>query len=542
MPDRHLNIFHAYRHGSTADAGHEVALEDNVTRALIITLESSELLTRDFLDEFAGVKPRKGVKFEYGLQGTPTNESEDGEDGGPQSDLMQVLAIAPRPDAPKAVQVPQEVLDAIEKLELSLRRDFRRRVDRLATRVKDESLDVVAVAAELRVLPELSNSEVDAAALANTDLPSYLLGLLSGSRPDAWVSGTGFNVLFENKLYGGITGEQIRRHIREGFGDGLEPVYFSRKKPDAVEVNQVPVSVWSWRDVYGFFKQVRDDASRRSIGVVPRFIVGQLLDYLEVIGMGEVKFSWSDFRTPDGELGMLHSRIEALGDELAKDLGNHWLDKQKRDGRYVGVNFIHTDFKGKKQYEVPHWSFAWDNGTLVLFITCEGKNIAQRLVRQRAWLEPTMTDALWNVQPHGLPGLTLRVTEKLTFLAGGKGMNAPIRNQFASFPLELCQSKEALGWAVGQAFDSVAYLLNSDLTKEKVQTAKAVHKDITSTSITGVLSLNYEWNWLELENEGTEIIERVKDVANQLTPSYQAILEAYQRKTPRRRRQAETGA
>ena len=258
--------------------------------------------------------------------------------------------------------------------------------------------------------------------------------------------------------------------------------------------------------------------------------------------MGEVKFNWSDLRTPDGDLGMVHSRIEALGDEVVAELGNHWLDKQKRDGRYVGVNFIHTDFKGKKQYEVPHWSFAWHNGTLVLFITCEGKNVAQKLVRQRTWLEREITDALWNAQPRSLAGLTLNVFERLNFLAGGKGINAPVRNQFAAFPLVLCQSEEALRSVVGQAFDSMEHLLNSGATKKKVEVAKAVHKDMPGTSITGVLSLNYEWNWLELENEGTEIIERVKDVVNQLMPFYQALVDAYNRPAPRRPRKARQSA
>ena len=390
------------------------------------------------------------------------------------------------------------MLDAIEKLEWPVRRDFRRRVDRLATRVKEEGLDAVAVAAELSVLPELSNSEVDATALENPDLPSYLLGLLSGSRPDAWVSGTGLNVLFENKLRGGITGEQIRRHIREGFGDGLEPMYFSRKKPDAVEVNQVPVPVWSWRDVYGFFKQFRDGTPSRSIGAVPRFIVGQLLDYLEVIGMGEVQFNRGDVQTADTELGMVHDRVAALGEELAEDLSNHWSEKQNRDGRYVGVNLMHNDFKGEPPYRVPHWSLGWANGSLALYISCEGKNVAEKLVRQRFGLEPRLANALWDAQPLTSHGIALEVTEKLNFLSGGKGINVPLRRQFASFPLGLCQSQETTGEVVRQTFDSMDYLLNSEATKRKVRVAREIHKNRPAVALRAFLRLGAHgtgWSW-----------------------------------------------
>ena len=64
--DRHLNIFYSYRQGNFEDAEGERVLEDNITRALIIALRSSDLLTQEFLKEFTAVNP--DGPYDYDLQ------------------------------------------------------------------------------------------------------------------------------------------------------------------------------------------------------------------------------------------------------------------------------------------------------------------------------------------------------------------------------------------------------------------------------------------------------------------------------------------
>ena len=262
--------------------------------------------------------------------------------------------------------------------------------------------------------------------------------------------------------------------------------------------------------------------------------------------MGEIKFTQDDFlmweRFVDmGEIGLLNERMKRLGEELAESLGGHRWVQVKRSRGHLGGNAVPDAFGTANMDQKPHWSCGLfqDNKRLKLYIQCESKRLAEKLVRQRHWLESSMTDALWESQACSLPGLTLAVSEKLHIVAGGTGKNAAVWRDFAAFPLELCRSKEELEHAVHQVLTALDHALNSEATENKVADARVVDKNVKSAW--GVLSLAYEWNWLELQKEGTDISERVKEVARQLMPCYQAILDAYHAPTPRRRRQTKTG-
>ena len=475
--DRHLNIFHAYRQGGFEDADRERVLEDNVTRALIITLRSCDLLTQKFIEEFTGIDAQG--PYEHDLQ----SRLEPGEEDAERRSQLRgkcLIVVAGHPDEPEIVQ----------------------------------------------------GSDAE---------------MLGGSRPDAWIRSDRITVLFENKLRGNIEDAQIRRHVRVNFGEGLEPVYPSRRNHAATERNQVPVVLLSWHDVYNFLSRFSDE-QLCSQGSESHFIVCRFLEYLEVIGMGPVKFSQDDFLTWErytnmDEIGMLNERVRLLGEELAGSLEGHRWVQVKRSRGHLGGNVILDSFKRRSTDQMPHWSCGLfqDSKRLSLYIQCESKRLAEKLVKQRECLECNMTDALWESQAYNLPGLTLGVSEKLHIVAGGSGKNAAVWKGFTAFPLELCKSKEDLLHAVRQVFDAMDHLLNSDATKRKVTATKMVNKDVKS--VWGVLGLAYGWNWLELENEGTTIADSVKEVAGKLMPCYQVLLDAYSREsTPQGRRQSKQGS
>ena len=429
--DRHLNIFYAYRQGSFEDAERESVLEDNVTRALIIALRSSPLLTQNFLEKFTGVKTDK--PYHYDLQSRLAfDETESVE--RKRLPGRCVIVIAEHPAIPRSISIPNAVMRKFESHVESNPRRIRNALARLSTQVQEQIISE-DVDSRLRRLLEVKDTEVDGVDLSDSALPFYLYQLTFGSRPDAWVTSNRITAVFENKLHGGIADAQIRRHIRENFGDGLEPRYFLQKKVDTVDRNQVPVVLWSWRDVYAFFNRFRDEQPR-SIDPESCYIIGQFLEYLEVIGMGTVKFTQDDFFKEMDEIA-LHDRIRALGDELAGDFEKHCMVPQKRTGDYLGVNILRNDFKDKGigSDQVPHWSCALAGKFLCIFISCESKALVTKFVKQQTWLEPKMTDALWEAQACSLSGLRLRVGEKLHIVAGGKGRNESVRNDFASFPV-----------------------------------------------------------------------------------------------------------
>ena len=425
--DRHLNIFHAYRQGSTADAERESVLEDNVTRALIITLGSSAELTQAFLKEFTGVNT--DGKYNHGLQGRP--ESDKAEAGKRKSLPGRCLiVIAGRPEIPKSLQVPDEVLDKLESQTKDSLKTIPNALKRLSNQVQEGTIGEEGVGRELIRLFALNDTEAAAADLNDSALPFYLYQLTLGSRPDAWITCDQFSAVFENKLQGRISDAQIRRHIRKSFGDGLQPTYFLRKRFDKTGQHQVPVVLWPWRDVYSFFNRFRDEQlSTLDPKSKTDYVVSHFLDYLEGIGMGEVKFTTQDFlewesSTEKTVVDKLFPHVKALGDELSQELkqiGAHESHPQKSQDDYLGVNLMRkTDLDQEKTpAQVPHFSCALSGRVLTLFITCESKELVEKLVEKRNGLEGKMADALWKVQSHGLPGLRLEIHEKLHLVFGG---------------------------------------------------------------------------------------------------------------------------
>ena len=264
--------------------------------------------------------------------------------------------------------------------------------------------------------------------------------------------------------------------------------------------------------------------------------------------MGEIKFTTKDFLDWESSTGKavvdkLFPHVKALGDELAQELkqiGAHESHPQKSQDDYLGINLMRKIELDQKiaPYKVPHFSCALTGRVLTLFITCEGKELVKKLVRVRYGLEPKVSDALWKVKSNSLPGLGLEISEKLHLVAGGHGKNATVRSDFVSFPLELCQSEKDVQQLVHQAFDAMDHLLNSDASKKKVQVVKTVHPKMKAISVSGVVILKYEWNWLELEHAGTSITEEVKEVASQLRLFYNVLLEAYDGPMPRKSRKS----
>ena len=471
MADKHLNIFYAYRQGNPDDSQGERVLENNVTRALIVALRSSDFVTKKFLEEFTGISTQG--PYEHDLQSRlESDETESGKRGRLRGRCLVV--VAGRPEKPKSVQGTSE------------------------------------------------------------EIPG-------GSRPDAWIKSTSmqFTALFENKLHSGIDDAQIRRHIGKNFGGRLEPSYFLQEKFHTVGRNQVPVVLWSWRDVYKFFSQFRDKQPL-SLDPKPYYIVCQFLDYLEVIGMGEVKFTQDDFLTWErytdvDEIGMLHGRVKVLGEDLAAGLEEHFMEPQNRSRGYLGVNVMHDGFSGTQSDQVPHWScgLALGSRDLRLYIQCEAKPLVEKLMKQRDQLELSLTEALWEAR--GFPGLMLRVEDKFHIAFGGTSTNQSLWHTNTSFPLEICQNKEALLSVVRRAFDTLDHLHNPEVRKNKLEAAGR------GISTWGVLQLLYHWNWLELEKTDIAITEQLKEVASKLRPYYDVLVEAYRTRAPRRRRQSEQG-
>ncbi len=457
--DRHLNIFHAYRHGNLRDSVRERVLEDNVTRALIITLRSSRLLTREFLKEFVGVN--SDGRYKYDLQSRLDDEPEASE--GQRFSLRRLLVIARkrRPQIPRSLHLSDAVMNQFES---QLEHDpsgVRQRLSALSNRIQEEGIGQETISAGLKRVLRLDHSDGDIAALGDVALPSYLYELTFGSRPDASIVFGQAAVLFENKLHGDVTDVQIRRHLRENFGEGQEPKYF-RQAHGQAERNQVPVTLWSWNDVHRFFDELLH-SRRLSRAPKSRFLVSQFLEYLEMQGMGQIKFARADFldweSDEDSDIrGILLDRVVELGEELANELGSHFVKPQRPSKDYIGVNVLHDEIASEPSYQVPHWSLGLDRDRqLRFYVLCEGKKIVCRLLKQRTNLEERIMSALWKACDRS--GLSLQVEEKHFVIQGGTGREVLSGNPIAFIRLRCTRIRARFeAWFTACSTTSTTYM------------------------------------------------------------------------------------
>jgi hypothetical protein len=369
----------------------------------------------------------------------------------------------------------------------------------------------------------------------------YLYDLTLGSRPDALIVDESRNVvvLLENKIHGCIVGVQIERHIRENFGEHFRPQWVTGSAQiDTInEKEGIPVRICGWRkDIYPFLKSFQGKAECHDDGKVC-FLVAQFLQYLEVIGMGEIKFNrddfleWESYNDPDSVRNLL-DRVECLGESLAGHLGEHWVHRQKISRNYLGVNIVHNRYeeKGNQPVNVPHWSLAIqqhgpEDRCLRLFIPCESKKLGELVLKNRNMLQRKLATTLQNARREA--GIVLRVMEKSHLIQGGKGRNEGVWNTYFSFPLELCRTPKDVEPMVAKAFEAMSILHDPHVREKRMKKWPDMPR-LKGKTIVGVFELNYQLNWLELENQGIAISAKMERIVEVFRPYYDVLLELMQ--------------
>lgn len=227
-PDRHLNVFVPY---GTHD------LDYNVTRAVIATLRwSRPQLTREFLQEVAAIDAGAAT-FQFDLQ---ASDFEDYDPAKARRKVVLGISVEGR------VSKHLPPLAAIDRARL------------------DRALGTPGPARIEAARQALARPDVD---WDDLEVLAHALGeLRSGSLPDGWIFSTDGSlcVLVEAKLTRLLHQEQLDRHAE---------LYFGRRRegPDLV--------LTTWSRVARFFDERRSDEDPRT-----RFLVGQLFDYLDLMG------------------------------------------------------------------------------------------------------------------------------------------------------------------------------------------------------------------------------------------------------------------
>ncbi len=516
--DKHLNIFYAYRHGNYRDTERERILEDNVTRALMIVLKSSCVLTREFLMKFAGIDTCG--PYEYDLQ-SKLESTDSGVKDSRRVPGKRLIVIARKAECPGGPQLSE---DALKQFESISSRRLQNDLLNLCDRIQSQDLGSEAIGRRLKRLLGRKCIDLGDAHLGNVDLPRYLYDLTFGSRPDASITSVKTNVLFENKLHGGVTDVQVQRHLRENFGEEFQPKYLVRSSSVGNgKPNQIPVLLWTWTDVYEFFSRALDNTNLAG-NPVSRFLTRQKLDYLAENNLGPVHFTQDDFAAwasggNDRIEEELHERIKDLGEALAKALGKHKMVSQKRIQDYIGINILADEFAHESVEQVPHWSLALTSKKgLTLYIQCESKPLVGTLLKKRERLERSLVEKLCAMSD--LSGLTLSVKKRLFKLPGLSEYFC-----YSEIILEQCRAESEIQAEVQRVFDALEYL-HSPKAKTKVLEERK-NDTVPVTSVNGTHGFSYDWDASTLEKEGTAIMDRVIETAKKMRPYYDAIMDAY---------------
>jgi hypothetical protein len=543
-----LNVFYSYSQGSFEDIREEKTLEDNVTRALIVTLNSSPVLTSHFLHKFLGT-PESVGEYHYGLQAKWEGFSSDLPiaKGLRRRQKGFILGVAPD----KISNEPEnrklnELADMLQK-KLVLTGKDEKGTQTIRKSLNDagrECSENGGISSGLRErLKDYLGQEIMQWLLDEKSAAEnlrYLYELLGGSRPDAIVHDTlnNITVIIENKIHGSIVPVQIVRHIRENFGKQFSPEWPDSSDKGLSTKDKIPVLICSWRkDIYPFFKGVLSAPEYQKDAKV-NFLIEQLVEYLEETGMGEIEFKiehfleWEKYTDLD-YVHNLRDRVERMGEDLATYIGNHGVMPEHTSHNYLGVNIFHNDFiKGeKKPVEVPHWSLALvQQGAsphcLVLYITCVGKKLTEVITRNSRVPDKLARALNKDSRIKGNPRIQLNVLEKIFLRRGGKGKFENLYTTYACFPFELCKNERDIKEIIDQAFKAMRQLNDHKTRESRIKEWPDYTSSSKNRSVSGVLQLSYHLNWLELERSGVNLEKRLEDIVELFKPFYEVLIES----------------
>lgn len=326
--DNHLNLFYGYSQGGYKNLEEMHILEDNVTRAFIISLKEIPELAIKFLKDMVGiVNLNESCEVKYDLQ-----NFDDDIKIAQSAPLKYIVGISNSGEL-DCCEYFEKVRAELVKNKYKISKSIKSKEELngyLEKIIKNEELNY----SFLEKLTSFNKIE------DNEGLIDYLYDITKGSRPDAWIyQENKFALIIENKINGNLNREQLIRHFSDekGFNIKHDPNFSKRN------IN------FSWVRIYNLFKENVFDDSKKEL------FRNDFLHYLELAGLTPLRLKDDLLSSDPDEKNWIKKQIYMISNMAVKHINsknrkvdfivkNHTLSKN-----YIGVDIIEKKLLRSKE-------------------------------------------------------------------------------------------------------------------------------------------------------------------------------------------------
>jgi len=339
---RNFNIFQSYNSGSEKDLASVVQLEDNLTRALLVTLSNLERPTQHLivteLFQLENLDKTEDIKY----------------------DLQNPTSKLPLAGKQKTIVTIQRYASKIKK------DDFVQNIEIINIILKDYNVKEKRAIKEIIVSAEKNDNDLNkltAYGMADVKptMLASILNLIGDNRADGWIITNNNVILIEAKIGDNeVSKYQLYRHLSKKNGFGIAPSSIQKGN----KCQDYLLRHITWDDTYNLLKSIED---QHVIKGKDRFMIKQFLNYLEM--NGEVLDFSSLVHNGLIDKDYLKSQFKLFLDKFDKRIANnpYNLRKAGRPHDYLWDSFglVHE----REVLSDPHYTISFNESKLGIALT-----------------------------------------------------------------------------------------------------------------------------------------------------------------------------
>ena len=343
--EKHLNLFYSYNQGNLSSSERTKQLEDNLTRALIVTLRNLEHPSQiKFLKLLLLKNIVHSKSFVYDLQNTNKYKA--------KSDTTKFLVVLQR-----------------DKSNFNLK-DFQR----LDTSFLENKTDIEKKEIGSDIRKHIATESQEDFQINDTNFNfselNSLLQFFYGNRPDAWIIGEKEVVLFETKIgYNSASKYQIYRHITGKSGLNLNP---QKLKSDSANLSIINIT---WEEIGKIFQGLKSENSQKEL-----FLINQFLEYISMTGQ---KLNLDYLIKGEFESELHREQFSLFLNQFDKKLAEKELSFKRHHRTKAGLwEPYGIKLSANEISKNPHYTIGfWDSGIVISLTTNNHKQINTEFLR-----------------------------------------------------------------------------------------------------------------------------------------------------------------